>query len=65
MAKVGHIMHDKCTLAYECDMQMSNTIDICVTNDMFICLINFFMTFKKMRGRENKRKKIVPVNLKN
>lgn len=64
MAKMGHIMHDICTLAYESDMQMSNRY-ICVTNDMFICLINFFMTFKKMRGRENKRKKIVPVNLKN
>lgn len=61
---MGHIMHDICTLAYESDMQMSNRY-ICVTNDMFICLINFFMTFKKMRGRENKRKKIVPVNLKN
>lgn len=48
-------MYDKCILVYECDML--NMIDICVINDMFICLINFFKIFKKkMRGRENKRK---------
>lgn len=38
-------MYDKCILVYECDML--NMIDICVINDMFICLINFFKIFKK------------------